>query len=62
MEPFIINEQSQQIHIQRRKDIIKHYPEVKVLFGPYPLSALLIIGLVACNGQWPGCFAISRGT
>lgn len=50
MDSFIINEQSQQIHTQRRKDIIRHYPEVKLLFGSYPLSALLICGLVAI--QW----------
>ncbi len=50
MDSFTINGQSEQVHTQRRKDIIKHYPEVKVLFGPYPLSALLIIGLVAL--QW----------
>jgi sphingolipid delta-4 desaturase len=50
MASFIINEQSQQIHTQRRKDIIKRHPEVKSLFGPYPLSALLIAGLVAL--QW----------
>ncbi|HEU0049858.1 MAG TPA: fatty acid desaturase, partial [Nitrososphaera sp.] len=50
MTSFTINGQSEQVHTQRRKDIIKHYPEVKVLFGPYPLSALLIVGLVAL--QW----------
>ena len=50
MDSFTINEQSDQVHTQRRKDIIKHYPEVRALFGPYPLSALLIVGLVAL--QW----------
>src|SRR6266487_2869446 len=50
MDSFLINEQAQQIHIQRRKDIIKRYPEVKLLFGSYPLSAPLIAGLVAL--QW----------
>jgi len=50
VDAFTINGQSEQVHTQRRKDIIKHYPEVKVLFGPYPLSALLIVGLVAL--QW----------
>src|SRR5215510_15865639 len=50
MDSFIINEQPQQIHTERRKDIIKRYPEVRLLFGSYPLSALLIAGLVA--GQW----------
>jgi sphingolipid 4-desaturase/C4-monooxygenase len=50
MDSFIINQQSQQIHTQRRKDIIKRYPEVKLLFGSYPLSAPLICGLVAM--QW----------
>src|SRR5215475_554705 len=50
MDSFIINEQSQQIHTQRRKDIIKRYPEVRLLFGSYPLSALLIAGLVVL--QW----------
>jgi sphingolipid delta-4 desaturase len=61
VDAFTVNEQSEQAHTQRRKDIIKHYPEVKVLFGPYPLSALLIVGLVAlqwtvawllCNQPW----------
>jgi sphingolipid 4-desaturase/C4-monooxygenase len=50
MDAFILNEQPQQIHTQRRKDILKRYPEVKELFGSYPLSALLIVGLVAL--QW----------
>ncbi|MBI3801969.1 MAG: fatty acid desaturase [Deltaproteobacteria bacterium] len=50
MDAFIINEQSQQIHTHRRKDIIKRYPEVRLLFGSYPLSALLMVGLVAL--QW----------
>ena len=50
MDAFIINEQSQQIHTRRRKDIISRYPEVKLLFGPYPLSAVLIVGLVVL--QW----------
>src|SRR5262249_8388707 len=45
-----INEQPQQVHTWRRKDIIRRYPEVKRLFGPYPLSAVLITGLVAL--QW----------
>ena len=50
MNTFIINEQVQQIHTQRRKDILKCHPEVKLLFGSYPLSALLIAGFVAM--QW----------
>jgi sphingolipid delta-4 desaturase len=50
MDSFLINEQPQQIHTQRRKGILKEHPEVKLLFGAYPLSALLIAGLVAL--QW----------
>ena len=50
MDSFTINGRSEQVHTQRRKDIIKRYSEVEVLFGPYPLSALLIVGLVAV--QW----------
>lgn len=50
MDSFIINEHSQQIHTQRRKDIIKRHPEVKLLFGSYPWSAVLIAGLVVL--QW----------
>jgi sphingolipid 4-desaturase/C4-monooxygenase len=50
MDSFLINEQAQQIHTQRRKDLLKRYPEVKALFGSYPWSALLIAGLVAL--QW----------
>ena len=50
MDAFIINAQSQQIHTQRRKDILTRYPEVKALFGSYPLSAPLIVGLFAL--QW----------
>jgi hypothetical protein len=50
MDRFTINEQPEQVHTQGRKDIIKRYPQVKVLFDPYPLSALLIVGLVAL--QW----------
>lgn len=50
MDSFLINEQPRQIHIQRRKDIIQRYPEVKSLFGPYPLSALFIVGLALV--QW----------
>jgi len=34
-------------HIQRARDILRLYPEVKQYFGPYPLSALYIAGIVA---------------
>jgi len=50
VDSFTINEQPEQVHTRRRKDIIKNHPEVKALFGPYPLSALLIVILVAL--QW----------
>src|ERR1051325_10322525 len=50
MDSFSINGQPEQVHTRRRKEIIKHHPEVRVLFGPCPLSALLIVGLVAL--QW----------
>ena len=50
MDAFILNEPSQQIHTRRRKDILQRYPEVQALFGAYPLSALLLVGLVAL--QW----------
>jgi sphingolipid delta-4 desaturase len=50
MDSFIINEHSRQIHTQRRRDIIKRHPGVKVLFGAYPPSAALIAALVVM--QW----------
>jgi hypothetical protein len=50
MDSFLINEHPRQIHIQRRKDIIRRYPEVKSLFGAYPLSVVFIAGLVLA--QW----------
>jgi sphingolipid delta-4 desaturase len=34
-------------HIQRGKDILKTYPQVRALFAPYPLTALCIAGIVA---------------
>src|SRR5919198_647303 len=50
MHAFLINAQAQQIHTQRRKAILTRYPEVKGLFGPYPWSAPLLVGLVAYLG------------
>jgi sphingolipid delta-4 desaturase len=34
-------------HVQRARDLTKLHPEVRDLFGPYPLSALYIVGVVA---------------
>src|SRR6185369_2804059 len=34
-------------HIQRGKDILKAYPQVRALFAPYPLTGLCIAGIVA---------------
>ena len=56
MDSFTINRQTEQVHTQRRRDIIKSYPGVKVLFGPYPLSALFIVGLVAL--QWTAAWLV----
>src|SRR4030095_17147111 len=36
MDSFLINAQAQQIHTQRRKDILKRYAAGKALFGSYP--------------------------
>src|SRR5436190_16157664 len=56
MESFTINGQPEQVHTQRRKDIIKNHPEVKVLFGSYRWSALLIVALVAL--QWAAAWLL----
>ena len=34
-------------HVQRARELIKRHPEVRRFFGPYPLSALYVAGLVA---------------
>lgn len=34
-------------HIQRARDILRLHPEVRQYFGPYPLSALYIVGILA---------------
>lgn len=33
-------------HLGRARDIIKNHPEVRQLFGPYPLSALYVSAVV----------------
>ena len=58
MYAFLINPHAQQIHTQRRKDILTRYPEVKGLFGPYPWSAPLLAGLVAL--QWTVAWLLGR--
>ncbi len=36
-------------HVQRAKELIKRYPAVRELFGPFYLSALCIVGVVAAQ-------------
>ena len=60
MDAFIRNAPSQQIHTRRRKDILQRYPEVKALFGAYPLSALLLVSLVAL--QWAVAWLLREQT
>ncbi len=33
-------------HVQRARDLIRRHPDVRRLFGPYPLSGLYVAGLV----------------
>ena len=60
MHAFLINPHVQQIHTQRRKAILQRYPEVKALFGAYPLSALLLVSLVAL--QWAVAWLLREQT
>ncbi len=43
---YVVSE-GQNPHVQRARELIKRHPDVKELFGPYPLSALCVVAVVA---------------
>ena len=47
MRPDYVVTDGQSPHVQRARELIKRHPDVRDLFGPYPLSAVCIAAVVA---------------